>query len=354
MVIIVIVVVGVVAYVGMQQAKPPSQVVQTATSQLQTAPSVQKVDLILDLTPTGIVTPFYAGVDRGQFAKYGLQVNVLSNPQGSAGAIRALAGHKVDFAEADVGTLITLMAKENVTNVRAVALYYSKNPMGVQYIIGKDRAVINTPKDLEGKTVASFTGNSGEVMFPVLCKANGIDCSKISIEHVTVPAMNQGLLSGKYDAVLLYNRNIAVLQPDATKQGLKVGNFAYKDYGVDTYANMILTRTDIIQSNPDLVKRFIQGYEEALAYSIANPAEAVASTLKYNQQLNLNVTRGEWDITAELMGGKAVLNIKDPLMIGWIDPAKMSTTTAAVSAAYGVPVPNPSNLYTNQFVKQPQ
>ncbi len=342
LILVVIVVIGSASYI--------------ATQRQPNSTKVEKVDLIIDFIPNGEHPPFYVGVDQGFFAKHSLLVNIIPNPQGSAGAIRALAGSKADIAEADVGTLLVLMAKENITNVRAIALYHARNPMSVMFVQGEGRPSIKTPKDLEGKTVGDFVGSSVGAMFPTFCKANGIDCSNVKIQYVSAATLNSGMLSGKFDARLGYDYSVADVAAQASKEGMKgltVGYFAYADYGVNVYANMILTRTDVIKNNPDLIQRFLQGYEEALQSSVAQPDAAVSSIVKFNPQLSPDATRSEWDITAQDMGGKAILTAKDPLMNGWIDPAKMQTTITTVSAAYGVPAPDPSAIYTNQFVKAP-
>ncbi len=320
----------------------------------QAMPSLETVDFMMNFLANGGKVPYYVGLDRGFFAKYGLQVNVIPNAAGPITALHALAAGKVQFTEGDFGTFVTMVAKENITNVRAVAMLYGTNPTGFLFLKGKGHPAINNPKDLEGKTVGTFPGSANEAMLPLFCKGAGIDCNKLIIQHASAATLIPSLLAGKFDAVIVYTRLAAGMQADAAKNGLEIGTINYADYGVDIYADSIMTTTDIIQKKPDLVKHFLQGLEEATQFAGAHPDDAVDSTLKFTPQLNRNITLGEWLLTMPYMGGKGtIVNAKNPLSLGWMDPKKVEFTVNVVAQAFQITPPNTSLLYTDQFVTPP-
>ncbi len=329
--LVAIVIVGTLAYV--RYIRPVSQ-------------AADEINFMKSFLAAPPDVPYDVAIDKGYFANYHLRVNIISNPSGSAAAIRSLASGGVDFAEGDIGTLMVLMARESITNVKAVDAYYQHNPGGVIFLKGKG---ISQPKDLEGKTVGSFAGNSVEFLFPLFARASGLNVSAVHIQHIAAASLQTALLSNQVDAILTFAFHTFDFHQVSQTQ---VGNFSYRDYGVDTYANSILTRTDIIARNPDLVSRFVKALEDARSYSVAHPDEAVQSFLKINPQYDPTISLAIWrDWTISVMGGKDhILALGKPTSIGWFDPSRMASTTEIIHEAYGIPNIDSSSLYTSQFV----
>jgi len=307
---------------------------------------LETVNVTLDFVPNGQELPFYVGVDRGLFSKYGLDVKVTPST-GSAVAIRALASGKADFIDADIGSLLTVMTHDNITNVKVVSAYFQHSPIAVVYVKGKG---INQPKDLENRTISSSAGSANEVLWPIFTKNTGIDLSKVKIMQITPSSCGPSLLTGQFDAsICLYSRALVDLEPQATKAGLKLGTFNYTDFGADTLGLGIMTRVDIIQKRPDLVKNFLKGFWEAAQFAAKNPNAGIDSFMKTNPQSDRSLMLGEWQWAMNLIGSR-LLTAADPTSAGWIDPTRMNATISIIAEGFKIPKLNASQVYTNEFL----
>src|SRR6185503_7260002 len=139
-------------------------------------------------------------------------------------------------------------------------------------------AGITSPKGLEGKTIGCPAASANRIMFPAFANKAGVDASK-TIWRVTDPGVVvPALAAGRVDAICNFVTERPVMEAQV-KEGLEA--LLFRDHGLDFYANGIVVREELVQRNPDLVRRFTRAAVRGLDYAMKNPDESVGYLLKH-------------------------------------------------------------------------
>jgi len=308
-------------------------------AQAQPGRPLEKITFLLDFTPYGKHTPFFAALDKGFWKDAGFDVTIVKG-EGSATTISSYAAGTVDFAFSDTPTLI--LARSKGALVKVAAIIHDKS----LYAFGTlEENNIKTPQDLKGKRIGASVGDASRVMFPAFAKLNGIDADSVRWVDMTPPARAASLMLGQVDAVVLFLTEEPTFSAKAKEVGKHWRDFAYADYGLDLYSHGLLVRDDLITNQPDRVKRFIEATMNAWAWSIEHPQEALAMFLKHNPAVDPDQAREHFRIAIKhLMTDTAKRE-----GIGYIDAEKMKRTVDFVSQYFNVKGVSADDVYTNQF-----
>ena len=229
------------------------------------------VSLTLDWYANADHVGVFSGVDRGFFARAGLDVTARP-PSAASDSITLVATGRSDVGisyEPEV-----FFAQQRHIPVVAVA---SVVPRALASIIAAGGGGIRTPADLRGKTIGIDGTASTTAFVDTVLRRSGVDPSAVKLVNVgfnQVPA----LLQGKVDAVAGVFRNIEGIQ--FAKNGLHPVVFPYDRYGVPQYAELVLVANAArLHSDADYrrtVARFVAALGAATRWAQAHPAEAVA------------------------------------------------------------------------------
>ena len=105
-----------------------------------------KVQFALDWKFEGPSAPYFLAIDKGHFAKAGLEVEI-SPGKGSLDAIPKVATGAFPLGFADINSLIKFLDQNPGAPVTAIMMVYDKPPFAV---VGRKSLGISEPKDLEG------------------------------------------------------------------------------------------------------------------------------------------------------------------------------------------------------------
>jgi NitT/TauT family transport system substrate-binding protein len=301
----------------------------------------EKISFRLDWIPFGRHAPYYVAVAKGYYSSAGLDVTVEQGT-GTLQGLRALAAGQAQFNFNDIGSMIVVRGRENVP-LRALACIYQKPPHTVFFI--KGRGIVK-PKDLEGKKVAYSPGDSPKAIFPAFAKANGVDESKISWLSVDPNSKNSVLLNHTADAMMTYNLTLPVLEK-AARPGDEIGMFVYGDWGVDFYANGILSTEDYVAKKGDVARRFVHATLKGIEFTLANPQEAVAIMKRSQPQLNEELALKEIPILKDLI----VTDFTRKNGLGRMTREKMQQTRDLMMQYMDLKTTVPvESLFTNEFL----
>lgn len=302
-----------------------------------------KVSFQLDWIAYGRDAPYYVAVDKGFYAKHGLDVNVEQG-RGTEQGFRYLATGRAQFGFLDIGSMITLRSREQI-KVKALACVYQRAPHTVFFIEGRG---ISKPKDLEGKTIAYSAGDSPKLLFPAFAAANGIDESKIHWLAVDPNSKNAVLLNHTADAMVTYIFTLPVLQKSA-QNGEKIGTFIYSDYGADFYGNGILAMDDYVSKSAGICRGFVPATMEGIQYTLAHPEEAISILKKHQPQLNTEVALKEIPILRRL----AVTRDTKENGLGHMNRKKMQETENLTVKYLNLKNHVPADeLFTDEFIEK--
>jgi NitT/TauT family transport system substrate-binding protein len=250
------------------------------------ASAADKVSLRFGFVATGLDSIWTYGIERGFFRDQGIELE-LREGKGSAVTAQTVAAGTDDFGvDIDGGTFLTLAAKGlPATAVLAVA---AKSPL---VIFSSLAAPLKSPAALVGKNIAITAGDGPSALLPALLEMNHIAAAQVTQINMQPGPKLTSLLSGRVDGVAT---NV-VLRPTLEAKGMKVFSLMYADHGVVTPGLYMIAGNHVIESNPGLVRRFVQAAAQSMAATEQDPDAAAASFSKaypqYSPEMALNETK---------------------------------------------------------------
>ncbi len=235
------------------------------------AAAADKVRLRLNWMYYGSHAGFALGKDKGYYADAGIDLDIRSG-NGSGSAHRLVANGDSTFSYGSCASMINLVAQG--ADLVSVAVI---DAMGTEAILVKPDAGVKTIADLKGKSLLT-TANAGvNVFFPLVLKTAGLAQADVKLINVPESAVVSGFIQGAGGAVgILGGLDDKPAEIKAAGGPLPLA-FPYSDFGVNQVGYCIVTARKTLESNPDLVKRFVQATVKSYKEAEANPEAAVAA-----------------------------------------------------------------------------
>jgi len=236
--------------------------------------AADKVTLMLNWYVYGEHAPFYYGKEKGFYSAQGIDLEIQEG-RGSATVTQVVAAKTVQFGYVDVPTMMRAAVKG--APVVAVGVALQTNPMSAMGFVEKN---IKKPEDIKGKTVATTPGDSMSQIWPLFLKKTGLkesDFKTVSGDGVT--KLN-AVINGQADLLLGYVMDQSMKIKDAT--GKDVYPIKFSDYGINLVSSGVITNSEYLKTNGDLVKRFMAATVKSLEEASKHPKDAAQSILNAN------------------------------------------------------------------------
>lgn len=209
----------------------------------------------------------YVAKEKGYFLEQGLDVDIRHS---TGQHLNLLMAGEVDFTTADANSVLKRRADPGLPIV-ALALFGQR---GQQAFLALAESRIQTPKDWEGKIFGYKISVPPDYL--ALLEANGVDRSKI--QEVRVGFDPRILTEKKVDILAVFKSN----EPDTLRRlGFEVVVFDAADYDVPTLGLTYITREDLIDTDPDTVKKFLKATMKGLEFAFDHTEETLDIVLKY-------------------------------------------------------------------------
>ena len=259
------------------------------------APAQDAVSLRLNWYMGGLHVPFYYGKERGFYKEEGIDLTI-NEGRGSANTVQVVGAGSDTFGLADSSSLVAAAAK----GVEIKSVMSLVNSTGFA-VVSLASAGIKTPKDLEGKKVAVTAGDPLGQLLQAVCKANNVDCTKITMIQVDPAAKVVTVLEKKADALLggADDQYFLIKYKGATPAAMR-----YADFGANIVGMTIMTSGETLKKNPDLVKRFVRATVKSWDESKKNPNAAVDAAMKAKPDLNRQSTLDQLMVDIDLLDSK--------------------------------------------------
>lgn len=303
----------------------------------QTVLAADAVTFVTDFGFNGRHAYYYVALDKGYYKQAGMDVKIVRG-QGSTDAVKQVASGTAQFGFADTSAVIFAKANDGIP-IKLVSVIYAKPPHAI-YVL-KDSG-ISKPKDLEGRKLADTAFSAMPKMFGAYAKAAGIDASKVTWVVAGSDALPGMLALGRVDGIGQYTVGEPLLKKAAAPKDIVA--LTYSDAGLDYYGSGIVTMESTLQSNPDLVKRFVAATLRGLKDAIANPQQAGEIMHKYHREVDEGVARDE-----TIKVGQLATVPGAPM--GSIDEARLQRTIDVVAGAYTLKgAVKPADIYAPNMV----
>src|SRR5947209_6794429 len=298
------------------------------------AEAADKVTFVTDFGYNGRHAYYFVALEKGYYARQNLDVQIVRG-QGSADAVKQVAAGTAQIGFADTAAVIRGRGNDQ-SATKLVAIVYAKPPHAI-YVLKESG--IARPKDLEGKKIADTAFSAVPKLFDAYAKAARIDGGKVTWLVASADTLPGMLTTGRADGIGQFIVGEPLLAKSAAPK--EVLALSYADAGLDLYGNGIIASDSIIKSNPDLVRRFVDGTMQGLKDAIANPQEAGMIMKKHQRAVDADIATAETKIVGTLTG--------QPL--GALDPSRVKKTLEIVGSAYSLKHPvAPDDIYVPGFV----
>lgn len=228
----------------------------TAIAAVTPAAAADKVTLMLNWYVYGEHAPFYYGKAKGIYEAEGIDLDIQEG-RGSAATVQAVAAKSVNFGYVDVPTMMRAAVKG--APVIATGVLLQTTAMSVMGFVDKN---IKKPDDIKGKTVAITPADSMTQIWPLFLKKAGLKESDFKTVAGDGQTKLNAVINGQADLLLGYVMDQSMKIKDAT--GKDVYPIKFADYGIHLVSSGIITNTDYVKANPDLVKRFMAATTKAV------------------------------------------------------------------------------------------
>ena len=228
----------------------------TACKPASQEPAITKVTLNLTYIPNIQFAPFYVAIEKGIFAKYGIEVSLA---YGNEADLVALVGSDNQQFMIASGEQVLLSRAQGLP-VISVREWYKDYPVGVASL---KTSQISQATDLRGKVIG----------LPGLYGANYIGFEAL--------AAHAGLVTEQVDAVVVYLANEPV---QLRARGYEIDVLRVAD-ALSLVGNCLVTNEKSVSDRSELVQGMVSAMQEALAVTAAYPDMAYEISRKYIENL---------------------------------------------------------------------
>jgi NitT/TauT family transport system substrate-binding protein len=290
---------------------------------------------------------FALGLDRGYFEEAGIDLDIRSG-NGSGSAHRLVANSDSDFSYGSCGSMVNLASQG--AGLVAVAVI---DAMGSEAILVRPDAGVKTIADLKGKALLT-TANAGvNTFFPIVLANSGLAEGDITITNVPDGALVSSYLQGAGGAVGMLGGIDDKPAEIKANGGESPVIFPYSDFGVNQVGYCIVARKEMVEQNPDLVKRFVAATIRSYKAAEADPDAAVnaigdivGGTM--NEDEGKAQSRAVLDVTLGLLYSAANTNKTLGLNVesDWADMVELMKKYNDLD-----PAADAKSFYTNAFIE---
>jgi ABC-type nitrate/sulfonate/bicarbonate transport system substrate-binding protein len=278
----------------------------------------------------------YAAKELGFYKAAGLDVNIERGGPDRTPLAQVVSG-KAEFGVAGADDVLVGVSEGKA--IKAIAAIYQESP--VIYFALKESG-ITTPQDFIGKRVGVRKGTGTYYTYIAMLNNLGIDRSKIT----EVPADTSEitlLLEKKVDILPGFRTNEPKV---AERMGYEVNIIKPEDFGIDIYADVLVTTQEVINRDYELVRMFVNATLDGWEWAVANQEAAVDITMKYVQDSTREHQQDMLEETAVL------IKRSQATKIGQINFSKWNRTYTLLRQ-YGV-ISNDIDIntaYTTEFLQ---
>lgn len=233
---------------------------------IQTNP-LEKVSLQLEWKHQFEFAGFYAAVEKGYYKDIGLEVEIREFHEGIDITQEVLSGN----ATFGISSSALILEKLNKKPVVLIASYFKQNALA---LVTKPH--IKTPSDLKNKKIMAVDWEMEHTSLGVILKDAGINQDDYTL--VNHDFTIDKFVSGEVDAMSVFITS----QPyELDKLGIKYNILNPANFGIYSYDVELFTSENIINSDIDKVKNFVEATNKGWEYAFKNKEEIV--DLIYNK-----------------------------------------------------------------------
>lgn len=289
---------------------------------------MKRLTLALDWTPNINHIGFFVAKEKGFYIDENIALEILNPSQDN---YKTTPAKKVELGEADFAlcpfeSILSYQTKSTPFPLKAVATIFKED---LSAIVVHKNSGINTPKDLEGKSYASYKAKYEDEIVKQLIKNDGGN-ENLQLVYPKKLGIWETILNKSYDSTWVFVNWEGVLAKNHTDE---LRYFKLKDYNIPySYSPVIATNGNAINSSTKVYKDFLSATKKGYLYSKENPKEACKILYdelpEYDKEIDLKEalsqtvtafgTENNWGIMEEN-------NVLD--FLNWLKKNQLETTS---------------------------
>ena len=232
-----------------------------------------KLKLALDWMPNINHIGFYVAKEKGFFKELNINVEIIS-PE--ADSYKYSPAKKIELNLADLAlcpteSIISFRTKKKPFKLYALATIFQSDISAIAVVKSNN---INSPKDLDGRSYASYGARYEDLIIKQLIKNDG-GKGNIKIYYPERLGVWNTVANNKYDSTWIFLNWEGIEKPN-----LKF--FKLSDYNIPySYSPLITTSAKLVQEKKDIIKMFLKATKKGFLYSINNVQESSEILYKY-------------------------------------------------------------------------
>ncbi|MFI6322416.1 ABC transporter substrate-binding protein [Nonomuraea sp. NPDC050556] len=261
------------------------------------SPTATANAVTVGVLPVVDVAPIYLGRAKGFFAARKIDLTLETAKAGQAMIPGVLDGH-FHFGFCPVTTLMAARTR-NVAVKGVVNGAASTGKEGADFgalVVAKDSPIRSARALADRRIAVTALKGLGDVSVRESVRKAGGDPA--TIDFVATDAPQAELEQGKVDAAWLVEPSLSAVKA----KGGRVVASAFVDVAKNLTVGLYFTSAKLLDSDPDLVRRFTDGMLESLAYADAHPEEvrqALTGYLRIDDATLEAMTLPRWPIVPD-------------------------------------------------------
>ncbi|MEM6686595.1 MAG: ABC transporter substrate-binding protein [Bacteroidota bacterium] len=233
--------------------------------------------LALDWTPNINHIGFFIAQEKGFYTDHAIDLTII-NPSMDNYAVTP--AKKVELGEAHFAlcpteSIISYQTKETPFTLKAIAAILQEDLSAI--VVKKDQN-INSPKDLDGKSYASYKARYEDGIVQQMIQNDGGQ-GTIAIHYPEKLGIWDTILNNTHDSTWIFVNWEGV---EAMQHNVELNYFKMSDYNVPySYSPVIAADGELITTHQEAYKNFLTATKKGYLYATEHPAEAVALLTKF-------------------------------------------------------------------------
>lgn len=307
--------------------------------------AMDKVKFNLAWLPQGSTGGILVAIAKGFYAEAGLDVSAVRG-YGGQRTVNEIDQGLFEFGYGDPISVMLNRAQGGKTVM--VGTINTRWPAALCYIEKPERK-LQKPADLKGMSIGGGAASPLQNIVPAWLQANGLPANHVKLLRLDPSVINSSFLEGRIDMAECWEgANKPILEALLQKDGKKLGFIKYRDFNLNLYGNGIVTTEQLVATNPDLVKRFVQATYRGFDYQRTHAREAADAIASQQKLMDKGILLQQITETNQIIDDPYAPNKK----LGWMRPERMQSTVDFVKKAFNLQAPiKASDIYTNKFVE---
>ena len=301
---------------------------------------MKNIKLALDWTPNINHIGFFVAHEKNFYREFGIDIKIINpfDDNYSITPAKKIELNIAEFALCPTETLISYNTKKNKVNLIGVAAILKQD---LSAIVVNKNSGINSPKDLDGKTYASFNARYEEhIIKQMIINDGGI--GSVNFQYPDKLGIWETIISNKFDSTWIFKNWEGV---EAENLNLKFNYFSMKDYQIPySYSPILVCNKNNLSLKP-YIKSFIESTRKGFTYALNNEDESIKILKKYlpskEKKINLNRAFGLTipSMSVENDWGKFDFK-KVELFLDWLKKFKIEKRALV-----------PEEIFTNNYIE---